>query len=144
MTKTEYAEYLASDHWQEKRQEVLAVHDECVRCSMPRWLVEIAYGQDLHIHHKTYANLGSEALEDLESLCARCHEIETFGRSAIRAPKESRCEYCGQPHWNCRSALCELCLHLFVGGLEKWVRILERVLSVPGEEARVVGLVKRG
>ena len=46
----------------------------------------IAYDQDLHVHHKNYQNIGAELDSDLEVLCRRCHEVETFGESALQYP----------------------------------------------------------
>lgn len=114
MSKTEYAAYLASDHWREIRKETFGnLTPTCERCSIPRWLSEIVYDQDLHVHHVTYANLGSERPEDLEVLCRRCHEIETFGRSGLKQLKQTECAVCGSVHWDTRSELCPLCVALF-------------------------------
>ena len=110
MTKTEYREYIASADWRERRGEFLLKFGSfCFRCWMPRWLASIAYDQDLHVHHKTYANLGSERDEDLESLCRRCHEMETFGRSDLNEPKSAICASCGDKHWDPYSDLCVVC-----------------------------------
>jgi len=110
MTKTEYANYLQSEHWRKLRREFIeASGNKCERCEIPRWLAEIAYDQDLHVHHKSYANLGNESLDDLEVLCRRCHDIETFGRSELREPKSAICEMCAGTHWNPRSSLCPIC-----------------------------------
>lgn len=113
MTKTEYKSYLQSSEWQEKRLEAIAYGgDACARCEMPRWLAEIAYDQDLHVHHLTYANRGNESMDDLEVLCRRCHEVETFGRSELGEPKRAHCEACGDTHWNYRSNHCTVCASL--------------------------------
>lgn len=110
MTKIEYAEYLNSEWWQKLRNEFMASHEDCERCEIPRWLAVIAYDQDLHAHHKSYAHLGTPAeLDDLESLCRRCHDVETHGRSDLRAPKECRCEVCYSRHWDPRSSICTVC-----------------------------------
>lgn len=110
MTKTEYAEYLQSPHWQEVRKEAIESSNSiCERCELPRWLAEIAYDQDLHVHHKSYRSRGKEQIEDLEVLCRRCHEVETFGRSELRAPKRAECEMCGDAHWDYRSDRCLSC-----------------------------------
>jgi len=109
-TKASHAEYLASDHWQRTRKaRIEAGYGACERCDLPRWLAEIAYGQDLHVHHLHYRTVGKEVDEDLEVLCARCHDIETFGRSKFRAPKEAICEICSGTHWDYRSAVCPFC-----------------------------------
>jgi hypothetical protein len=81
----------------------------CYTCTIPRWLAEIAYDQDLNVHHKSYKNLGNEDWDDLEPLCRRCHEIEKFGRSDLRAPKTAECTRCGDTHWNPYSDICVVC-----------------------------------
>jgi hypothetical protein len=107
MKKSEYREYLHSDHWRELRRELLGEISNCERCRVPRWLSELVYDQDLHLHHKTYKNIGREEWEDLEVLCPRCHDIETFGRSQLR--EFPRCEICKGPNWNKRSEWCPIC-----------------------------------
>lgn len=112
MTKTEYKEYLKTPGWQARRKEAFKYHGSmCASCFMPRWLAEIAYDQDLHVNHLTYARRGHEDMDDLELLCRRCHEIETFGRSEIRKPKEATCDICCGAHWNYRSPMCDICAH---------------------------------
>lgn len=110
MTKTEYASYLTTDHWRDIRTEMIEAWPFCEHCKMPRWLAEIAYDQDLHVHHLTYARIGCEEIEDLATLCRRCHEIETFGRSELRAPKQAKCQLCMSTHWNYRSDFCPTCV----------------------------------
>jgi hypothetical protein len=110
MTMTEYREYIASAGWQERRRQyLLRSGTGCFRCEMPRWLVGIVYDQDLHVHHLSYANVGNEKDFDLESLCRRCHEIETFGRSELSEPRSATCELCGARHWNPYSDFCAVC-----------------------------------
>lgn len=115
MTKDEYASYLQSEHWQKLRAEMFDSDSFCNHCEVPRWLAEIAYDQDLHLHHLNYASLGREQWEDLEILCRRCHEIETFGRSELRELKQAHCELCERIHFNYRSRLCQTCRPLFEG-----------------------------
>ena len=114
MTKTEYAQYIASPEWQEKRKEALAfANNRCSRCSMPRWLAAIAYDQDLHVHHLHYQTVGDEdAFDDLEVLCRRCHEIETFGRSDLREVKSTICETCRERHYDRYSSQCSTCIRM--------------------------------
>lgn len=110
MNKTDYAKYLQSEHWLEVRSRLLGDGPEwCVRCDMPRWLARIAYDQDLHIHHKHYRTLGSEAPDDLEILCRRCHEIETFGKSILREIQRFICAGCERAHWDTGSRYCPVC-----------------------------------
>jgi hypothetical protein len=113
MTKKKYAAYLASSHWQQLRKEYLDEASECEKCAIPRWFAEIAYDQDLHLHHLSYQNLGKEGLEDLQVLCRRCHDLETFGRTELREPKRAQCEFCAAIHWNYRSHLCPICVGIF-------------------------------
>ena len=108
--KVEYQKYLQSAHWQQRRKQAIEdVCHACEKCDIPRWLAQIAYEQDLNVHHLSYQNLGREEDDDLEVLCRRCHEIETFGRSDYRAPKSTRCDACGQSHWDVYGGLCQVC-----------------------------------
>jgi hypothetical protein len=121
MTRTEYREYIAGESWRRRRAEFLKDVDGCERCEAPRQLVILVYDQDLHVHHRSYARIGNERPEDLEALCRRCHEIETFGRSELREIKPyARCEYCKEPVWDyaCShgiEALCADCTLLMHG-----------------------------
>lgn len=134
MTKTEYAAYLCSDHWQNLRREILDFQSVCERCGVPRWLAEIVYGQDLHLHHKSYAHLGDEPLEDLEVLCRRCHDIETFGRSDLGELPACACELCGCLHWDKRAHLCPTCAQILQTPHLMYIRDRPRPLL---EEERV-------
>jgi hypothetical protein len=109
ITKTDYQQYLNSSDWRERRKDFLEANNFCTRCQMPRWLAEIAYDQDLNVHHKSYENLGSEDWDDLESLCRRCHEIHKFGRSDLREPKSATCQVCQKRHWNPYNPWCSNC-----------------------------------
>jgi len=125
MTKTEYRQYLGSSHWQAKRKHFLSYLTWCQKCQMPRYLAIIAYDQDLHVHHVSYANLGNENEDtDLMALCRRCHELETFGKTKLKAPWSTLCTACGdEPVYNrfALYTLCEFCLigehvHAALGG----------------------------
>ena len=110
MLKSQYESVLKTDRWQRMRKRVLHARPFCRACKLPRWLAVIAYDQDLHVHHRSYANRGTEReIDDLEPLCRRCHEIETFGRSDLRAPKAADCSTCGTVHWNPWSDHCSSC-----------------------------------
>lgn len=110
MTKTEYAEYLQSEHWQQRRKKAIAeVGHRCEQCSLPRWVAALLYDQDLHVHHRNYQNLGDEQDDDLEVLCRRCHDVETFGRSNFREIKSTECSACGDKHCNPYSDYCDTC-----------------------------------
>lgn len=61
-----YEEYLQSPHWRKTRDRALSRAGwKCNRCPTQR---------ALQVHHKTYERLGCELPEDLEVLCATCHE----------------------------------------------------------------------
>jgi hypothetical protein len=129
MTKTEYAQYLQSPEWQERRGNFLIVNNSCVRCEIPRWLAEIAYDQDLNVHHISYSNLGDEDEGDLEPLCRRCHEIAKFGRSDLREPKSTLCGLCRKKHWNYYSNLCSFCNSIRTRDLAKLVYVFDKKLD---------------
>ena len=67
MTKEEYHTYLESREWRAKREWALerAGH-ACQVCNSRK---------DLHVHHRTYDNVGAELPGDLTVLCAQCHEL---------------------------------------------------------------------
>jgi hypothetical protein len=119
MTKTAYAEYTSGPEWKARAEQCKRLADnKCERCNMPRWLAEIVYDQDLAAHHLTYARKGCELPEDLEALCRRCHEIETFGRSEFRDMKRATCVVCADKHFDLRSDVCEPCNRLLANGPE--------------------------
>lgn len=110
MTRTEYREYIASADWQQRRKEFLSQRGfECNRCGIPRWLAQVAYDQDLNVHHRSYSSLGDEDWDDLEPLCRRCHDIESFGRSDLKPVKSATCTCCKQTHWDPYSESCLRC-----------------------------------
>lgn len=109
MTKTEYAKYLQSEHWLTLRQKFLEFNNHCYECDIPRWLAELVYDQDLHVHHRHYSSRGRETNQDLEALCRRCHEVKTFGRSELKVPKVATCELCETTHWDYRARFCQGC-----------------------------------
>jgi hypothetical protein len=67
MTKTEYQQYLLSDHWLKQRLTAFQHYgNTCNRCD--RFATDV--------HHRTYSRLGRELMSDLELLCRKCHEAE--------------------------------------------------------------------
>lgn len=68
-----YLHYLHSAAWRAKRAAVLA--RDGYRCQL--WLAHP--GEE--VHHRTYAHLGDEPMEDLITLCRTCHDLIT---TAIR------------------------------------------------------------
>lgn len=65
-----YKDYLRSDRWQVKRQQVFAYYGK--RCYACRKQAKI-----LHVHHMSYTNLGNEPIQDLIPLCVACHKKVT-------------------------------------------------------------------
>jgi len=62
-----YSEYLQTKHWQQVRRKQLKISDyKCQLCSKEN--------TKLHIHHKTYENIGNEKSKDLITLCEICHK----------------------------------------------------------------------
>ena len=66
-----YQEYISGSYaWRKKREERLKIDgNKCVRCGIS--------GVRLEIHHKTYERLFNEHMDDLETLCVPCHDVET-------------------------------------------------------------------
>jgi len=60
-----HADYIQSPAWQEKRKMVLERDGYCcTRCGS---------AINLDVHHLTYEHFGNEPLEDLVTLCRKCH-----------------------------------------------------------------------
>lgn len=79
MTKTQkaYQEYLETDTWKAIRRQRLI--EDLFLCSCGN--------NASQVHHKRYPKvLGKENIDDLESVCAECHEIE---HSIERQQKEA-------------------------------------------------------
>lgn len=62
----EYAEYLKSDAWKKKREQVIDERGEvCEICSKDVGV--------FHIHHKSYRHFKQERMYELAVLCSGCH-----------------------------------------------------------------------
>jgi 5-methylcytosine-specific restriction endonuclease McrA len=60
-----YDNYLKSEHWRKLRQRVLARdHYQCTSCHCKN---------NLQIHHLSYKHLHHERMNELVTLCPRCH-----------------------------------------------------------------------
>lgn len=60
-----YSEYLKSDYWKNKRRQVLQRDNySCNECGVK---------SNLQVHHLDYDTIGDEDLEDLITLCRKCH-----------------------------------------------------------------------
>lgn len=62
--KKDYAEYLKSDKWIQRRDLIREQRKFCEICRSDK---------DLHVHHITYENLGKEKDDDLVLVCKDCH-----------------------------------------------------------------------
>ncbi len=60
----EYNEYMNSEEWKNKREEILLRDMECRACGN-QWYP--------HVHHLNYKNFGNENLNELIRLCKYCH-----------------------------------------------------------------------
>lgn len=65
----DYAEYIQSSAWRAKREKYWAskMPKDCYCCGKPRHA-------GMHLHHRTYKNLGNERLMDLVPVCQSCHD----------------------------------------------------------------------
>lgn len=71
-----YRQYLTSDAWKKKRLEALERYGcICSRCG--------EHGTD--VHHRTYARIGNETVNDLEVLCRDCHKAHHSAERSSRA-----------------------------------------------------------
>jgi 5-methylcytosine-specific restriction endonuclease McrA len=70
MVTRAYINYIKSERWQKKRQEVFAYYGKrCYACHKTPKV--------LHVHHLNYARLGRETMADLIPLCVPCHKEVT-------------------------------------------------------------------
>lgn len=65
----DYRAYIQSPEWRAKRDQYWSsqMPKNCYVCDAPR-------SKGMHLHHRTYKNLGAERLMDLVPVCAGCHE----------------------------------------------------------------------
>jgi 5-methylcytosine-specific restriction endonuclease McrA len=83
VTKTGYKEYIKSPEWRRTRDRYWAskLSKECFGCGTPRH-------KGMHLHHRTYKNLGNERLMDLVPMCERCHQdVHDLHRSSPKWQK---------------------------------------------------------
>lgn len=69
VTKAGYSEYIQSPAWRKVRDRYWAskLPKECFGCGIERH-------KGMHLHHRTYKNLGNERLMDLVPMCQQCHQ----------------------------------------------------------------------
>ena len=79
-TKLQYKDYINSPEWRRKREQYWQskLSSNCYCCDTPRH-------KGMHLHHRTYKNLGNERLMDLVPVCQACHsEIHKLHRGDVR------------------------------------------------------------
>lgn len=65
-----YEAYIKSEKWANKRDARKQLDGfRCTRCGCSEGRLEV--------HHKTYDRFMNELMEDLETLCIPCHDVET-------------------------------------------------------------------
>jgi len=76
-----YKNYLESEHWKALQKEFFHCQQSDSKCYICQNV------RSLHLHHLTYARLGSELLSDLVGLCSVCHSDvhshKSFNRSTV-------------------------------------------------------------
>ena len=75
----EYRAYFKSKSWQRKRAKVIFRDGAQCRACGSR--------ESLEVHHLIYARFTEEWLEDLITLCEKCHKAIHKSLNAIRSPK---------------------------------------------------------
>ena len=66
MNKIDYKKYLKSDYWKGIKKQIHERDEyKCRLCNSE---------ENICVHHRTYKNLGNEKLEDLITLCEKCHK----------------------------------------------------------------------
>jgi len=80
----DYETYISSDTWRIVRR---------LRLQLDKYTCQACYRKnDLEVHHLTYERLGSERLEDLITLCVRCHndaeELKRYGEVTEKMTKK--------------------------------------------------------
>lgn len=82
----DYYEYIGSDEWKRKREEILKRDNyQCMACG----------GKcNLQVHHLTYKNIGNENEWELITLCKSCHQqYHEVKDRYIESVKQARKEY---------------------------------------------------
>ena len=80
LTFEEYQDYLHSDEWREKRNDLREICEgQCMRCGDKGRIA----------HHLTYEHVLNESLDELEFLCVECHD-KTHRRNEVYVPEFAR------------------------------------------------------
>src|SRR5699024_9786545 len=70
VSKAGYQAYIQSAQWRAVRERYWnsKLNKNCYVCDCPR-------KPGMHLHHRTYKNLGNERLMDLVPVCSECHDF---------------------------------------------------------------------
>lgn len=80
MTKEQYEAHLKTPKWRKLRLEVFKRDGyKCLECSTK---------YNLQAHHLTYDDIGDEKIEQLITLCRKCHEKQHKGELLVRLIRE--------------------------------------------------------
>ncbi len=89
MRKQAYHDYLQGPEWRAKREWALErAERRCQVCNN---------AERLHVHHRTYENLGAELPGDLVVLCRPCHELYHFQDDELIIEQAER--FCDELTW---------------------------------------------
>ena len=83
MTRAEYAAYLETPAWQQRRNATLQRDNHTCRNCGTKGTARATRTTELHVHHLTYKRLGNEHPDDLITLCHSCH-AKRHGRTSAR------------------------------------------------------------
>lgn len=84
-TAKTYTKYLLTQHWQNIRKQKLELNPICEKCGS---------SQKLNIHHQSYRGLGKEKINNLITLCEKCHsklhqDLKNLRRLTRKTKRES-------------------------------------------------------
>ena len=108
LTKSEYREYLQSEHWKDVKRRFRKSKLATGRCYI------CGSGGRLDIHHKSYKRLGKERLNDLIELCRDCHSMV---HSYVKNVKNTKLTL-----WNAARKLRRRVLKHGIKSTRKWVK----------------------
>lgn len=73
----EYQAYIGSDGWRTRRAVKLQQSPKCEACGSR---------ENLHVHHRSYENFGTERMSDLRTLCESCHSWVHYVERTMATP----------------------------------------------------------
>ena len=69
--RKQYKQYMKSDNWKSKRSQ--RIFKDGGMCQGVRAGKKCLSRFKLEVHHKTYIRMGNELMDDLITLCHKCH-----------------------------------------------------------------------